>query len=413
MSQLCRSWKIPCTLSKRPVLEICKEKKLSRQEGARQVRYTFFQEAAKAHGARWIALGHTADDQAETFLINLLRGAGQEGFSGIPKSREEEGRVIIRPMLSMTRSQILAEMQEAQIRFMEDCSNQDKRFLRNRIRHELIPLLQTYNPNIKKTLVREANLIEEESSFLKGQVRDLLPKLTLRLTKREVCFDLSLFCSLHLAVQRRLIRWGIGRLHGTLKGVGFNRIDTILTKIQEDKNIKSHLPYGLSVQKTGRSLILKKESSAQNRSFPSPPPFEIPKGLWEALTMETTVIDIPQWKIRLSMSIKEASPPQEGKRDDRGSDCFVFLDFDTIPLPLTLRGWTPGDRFVPLGMQGRHKKLQDFFVDIKIPKEKRGQVPILVCPTGIVWVMGYRINEYYRVTQKTKRILSLEVAEAE
>ncbi len=494
VSKLCQWWKIPCTITKRPVLELCKDKRLSRQEKARKVRYAFLRQVAIANDARFIALGHTADDQVETTLINLLRGAGTEGFSGIPSSRDEDELVFIRPMLSITRSQILEELKEAQISFVEDRSNYDKRYLRNRVRHELLPLLQTYNPNIKKTLIREANLLKEDSGFLKQYVTDLLPKLILHMTKDQVCFDLPLFCTLHLSIQRRLIRWGIGHLHRELKDIGFEHIHQILTRIFEGNKIRSvSLPRGLWVKKTHSSLILQAASSPLKR-FPVPSlPFEISKRFLERLTTEDTVMDIPQWGIRLFMSIKdrdqfdaseksslighlfkpiptfpplegegckEASslegedkanvppsegeekvnvPPSEGEEkvnvpplqggarggwgldsvyfdnlcpdpeEGRKRNCFVFLDFDTIPLPLTIRGRKTGDRFMPFGMKGGQKKLQDFFVDSKVPKEMRDQVPLLVCPTGIVWVIGYRINECHRVTEKTKTVLSLQV----
>ncbi len=394
VSTLCQSYGIACTVSKQPVLELCKAKRLSKQEGARIIRYAFLEEVAQQEESRWIAVGHTADDQAETVLINLLRGAGADGLSGIPKMREANAVTIIRPILSITRTEILQELESVQ--FMQDQSNQDKRYLRSRIRHHLIPTLETYNPRIKETLAKEATLLADESSFLKQQVEATLIKLTLRLFKNEVCFDLPLFCSLHIALQRRLIRWAIAHLSGTLKGIQFDYLDRILTRIRQSGNTIS-LSRGLSVQKKGDELILK-TVEPRLRS----PVFGLPPDLYDQLAINSVSIDIPPWNIRLVLSI------QKKQVSFTRGDHTVFLDFDTLAAPLLIRGWGSGDRFSPLGMDGT-KKLQDFFVDLKIPKEERHQIPILVCSTGIVWVIGYRISNNYRVTEKTKTVLSLSV----
>jgi tRNA(Ile)-lysidine synthase len=401
VSHLCQSWGIPCTAEKRPVEKICKENRLSKQEGARVVRYAFLKEVAKAQKAQWIALGHTADDQVETFLMHLLRGAGGEGLSGIPSLREG---MIIRPMLSITREAILTELQEKKIPFREDQSNQDRRFLRSRIRHELIPMLTTYNPNIKETVLREALLLKEENHFLDQYLTSRLPEWTSRLTSHEVAFSLPLFCSLHKALQRRLIRWGIRHLHGNLNGIGFDPIETLLTRVGGDQDIQLlSLPHGIFVKKNKSDLLLTKRSHARANA---PPAFELPENVLQNLSPNGMTIDIPQWKIRLALSLNDT---REGDPLLRKEDCLAFFDFDTMVLPLTVRGWWAGDRFIPLGMKGRHKKLQDFFVDRKVPKAERDQVPLLICPQGIIWVIGYQVDERFKVTEATKRVLSLQV----
>ncbi len=401
VSHLCQSWGIPCTVAKHPVAKICKENRLSKQEGARIVRYAFLKEVAESQKAPWIALGHTADDQVETFLMRLLRGAGGDGLSGIPNLREG---IIIRPMLSISREAILTELQERNIPFREDRSNQDRRFLRSRIRHELIPMLATYNPNIKETVLREALLLKEEGHFLDQYLISQVPQYTSRLTNNEVAFVLPLFGSLHKALQRRLIRWGIRHLNGNLNGIGFDHIEAVLTRVGEDQNVQSlSLPHGVFVKKSKAELLLTKGLHIKTDA---PPAFEFPSNVLENLSPNGATIDIPQWKIRLSVSLNDA---REVAPLLRKEDCPAFFDFDTMTLPLTVRGWRVGDRFIPLGMQGRHKKLQDFFVDRKVPKAERGQIPLLVCPQGIIWVIGYQADERFKVTAATKRVLSLRV----
>jgi len=402
VADLCQSWGIASTVTKLPVPMICKEKRLSKQEGARLVRYAFLTDVAKAQQARWIALGHTADDHVETFLMNLLRGTGGDGLSGIPRIREE---MIIRPLLDMTRNEIVALLRKNNIPFRQDPSNQDKRYLRNRVRHDLIPILETYNPNIKKTFLRTASVLTDETDFFNHYIKSLVKEVTLRITKNEVVFDLTLFCALHKAIQRRLIRYGIRHLQGDLRGIGFDYIEAILKIVQGAHSKSFLLPY-LSVKKTGATLALTCNNPVGAIGPVTIVDLDIPQCTLKNLTSEITKISLQQWKISLSLSLKNRSAiPFPSKTED----CSAFFDFDTIAYPLTVRRLRTGDHFAPLGMQGRHKKLQDFFVDRKIDKTLRNQIPILSCPKGIIWVIGYRTDERFKVTEETQQILSLHI----
>jgi tRNA(Ile)-lysidine synthase len=391
VAKLCQSWGVPCTVAKRNVLATCKEMRLSKQQGARVSRYAFLQEVAKAQETTFIALGHTADDQVETILINTLRGAGITGQMGIPISRDVGGCLLIRPMLKMTRSEIIAELSTAVIAFVEDPSNQDKRYLRSRVRHELIPFLETYNPRIRKTFLQGAKLSGQENDFIEKTLAEIIPKIDVVIEAGNISFNLSLFLPLHPALQHRLLRWAIRKLKGDLRDIGFEPIETILTAM--DKDFTLCLPQGMTAKKTDTKLILAARSLHVKTN--APPEFTIPK-----LTKEQTAIDLPEWDLRLALSV--VPPPLTQQ------PCSILFDFDTISYPLTVRGFLPGDRFCPLGMKGRHKKLQDFFVDMKVPKEKRNHVPLLVCPAGIVAVIGFRQDERFKVTETTKRILCLQ-----
>lgn len=414
VESLCQSWGIACTVARRPVRAFCQEKRLSTQEGARQVRYAFLTEVAQQYKARWIALGHTADDQAETLLINLLRGTGGDGFRGIPQIRDG---MIIRPLLQVTRSQILTFLQENKIPFREDLSNQDKRYLRNRIRHDLIPTLQTYNPNIKKTLLRMASVLTDETDFFNEQIRSLVPEKTCSTGAGEVIFHLPLFCPLHKALQRRLLRWGIGHVRGHLRHIGFEPIEAII-KIAAGHGEKSLSLSDLSIQKTGTDLILRsgtdRKRSEKHVSGPPmihtdviiPDPAALTVGKRGRHLLTDPMEGKPAVEISLSWSLETR---EESPFSLTTKDCSAFFDFDTITYPVTVRGWQRGDRFVPFGMGGRHKKLQDFFVDQKIPQSMRNQTPLLVCPKGILWVVGYRMDERFKVTDTTKQILSFHL----
>ncbi|MDC4227967.1 MAG: tRNA lysidine(34) synthetase TilS [Candidatus Manganitrophus sp.] len=164
VQRLCDGWKIPTTLSSLPVPRICKERHLSKQEGAREVRYAFLKEVAGATGARWIALGHTADDQAETFLDAPPPGCRIARTRRDPPDARRDDHSSA--LLSISRKQILDELSREEIPFIEDPSNRQEIYLRNRVRHRLLPLLEEYNPKVKETLLRETELLQEENDFL-------------------------------------------------------------------------------------------------------------------------------------------------------------------------------------------------------------------------------------------------------
>ncbi len=394
VERLSTSWNIPVTVTSLPVPEMCKTERLSKQEGARKVRYSFLKQVARDTGARWIAVGHTADDQIETFLMRLLRGSGIEGLASIPKMREG---LIIRPLLSIRRETILFELSRLKIAFVEDPSNVQPVYLRNQIRHSLLPILEQYNPKIKEALLKEVELLQSEGDFLRQQTLQVIKELDIETDERSICFDIHQLKSLHLALQRKILRWGINTLQNDLKGIGFKHIDTILSKvIPGPTGGRCMLPNRLRVEKRYCDLILEQMGGERNIS----PPRAMPQDV-EIVSLGEKM-DLPEWGIRLIFSLQPGAHPFF-------SPCTASFDFDTIGLPLSIRGFQPGDRFVPSGMKGRHKKLQDFFVDAKIPAAKRRWVPLLSCPRGIIWVIGHRMDERFQATGETMRTLTVTI----
>ncbi|MFY9268669.1 MAG: tRNA lysidine(34) synthetase TilS [Candidatus Manganitrophaceae bacterium] len=394
---LCNTWELPVTLSSLPVPQICKERRLSAQEGAREVRYAFLKKIAQEAGAQWIAVGHTADDQAETFLMRLLRGGGSRGLGAIPRMREGK---IIRPLLSMTRKEILHLLSEAGVPFRKDPSNEKETYLRNRIRRRLLPLLEEYTPRIRETLVKEASLLAEENDFLEKHLEEWLPRLGIKVEDKTVRIDLESLQSLHPALQRRALRWGIERLYPGLKGIGFGHIEKIRsTVLPGPTGRRIDLPRRLQATRTDSELVIRKTFEHNPRKIGLEKPF-LPN---EASFFPSPhPIDLPDWGLRIITSI--LSQPAGAF-----SPCTATFDFDKISLPLSIRGWRQGDRFVPIGMRGKHKKLQDLFVDAKIPKDRRTSIPILTSRIGILWIIGLRTDHRFQVTEKTKQVLAVTI----
>ncbi len=375
--------------------------KESIQVQARRLRYHFLRELARNNGAQWIALGHNADDQAETFLMRMLRGSGLRGLSGIPAMRDD---IIIRPLLACTRSEIMAELVDQGISFVEDPSNKKIVYQRNKIRQHLMPILQSYNPKIKATLCREAALLRDENDFIEQSLSAILPSLEIRFDHRSVVFEIEKIVSLHPALQRRVLLFGIDRLGAQL---GFEAVEAIRQQMMQSKSgAKLSLPQSLISERRGRGLqIMKTEQSSRRKSEWQ----EIEEKVLHEIkpSISNLNIDLPDWEMKLKVSLshkREESAPVHSL-----STCIASFDFDNIPLPLSLRSWRPGDRFVPLGLRGHHKKLQDFFVDHKVEKSERHRRPLLCCREGILWVLGLRIDERFCVKKNTASILTVEI----
>ncbi len=389
---LCDAWGIPSTLATRSVPTFCKAHHLSKQAGARHLRYAFLKEVAQAVDARWVATGHTANDQAETFLMRLVRGSGSQGLKGIPKIREE---TILRPLLEIHRDQILEELTRSQISYREDPTNAQPIYLRNRIRHGLLPQLADHNPNIIDTLCREASLLGDEDDFMTQHLLQRLPDLDIKMDPHRIRFHLPKLVSLHPALQRRLLRFGMAHLQGNLNEVEYHQVETIRRHIDSNpQRVTWTLPKKLRMVKAYPDLTLESDLAPQSHRE-DPSPVEIFIG--------ASPIQLPEWGMSLTLHRYAGFHPPP-------SPCAASFDFDKIAPPLLVRGWRKGDRFSPSGMKGRHKKLQDFFMDSKIPRQERGLLPLLACPRGILWIIGRRTDACFEATAGTKETLVVEVA---
>ena len=384
--------KVPIVLDSLNVALLAKKKKISLEMAARQIRYNFFERVAKEVGATKIALGHTASDQVETLLMRLIRGTGLDGLAGIPPTRGK----IIRPLINIFREEIETYCQIYNLHPCRDSSNQELFFFRNKIRLKLIPFIsREYNPQFNQVLFRTADILREERKYLDEIVERALKKLTIKKSDRQIAIDAEKLLSSHpLALQRRIIRKLILEVKGDLKNVTFVHIDKVL-KLKSDKGTKIiNLPDDIVVKREYQQLVIKKGE----QEYPS---------FFSSLTVPgRTILSYPGFLFESEVSCKESSY--------FSSDPYcIQLDWDKLAdHPLFLRGRKKGDRFQPLGMKGE-KKLKDFFIDLKVPRQQRNKVPILVSGERIVWVVGYRIDERFKVDEHTNRILRIKAKKNE
>jgi tRNA(Ile)-lysidine synthase len=385
---------IPASVKTIDVPAFCRERGVSPQEGARTVRYDFLHGVATAVGASRIATGHTADDQAETFIMRLLRGAGVAGLSSIPPVRDD----IIRPLIEVTRSEVLNYMKEAGLEFMTDPSNAKPLYLRNKIRLAVLPVLKQYNPRIVQRLALEAALLRDEDEAVETYLEALSSRM-IRQGKDGVVFKREPFNALPQAFKRRLFRNAVDLADGGFAGLP--RLSRGLSSIQVDEALAFmstartgrtfDLPCRLTVEREYEKFILSVKGVAQSVSHTL------------ALPGTTTV---PELGLQIKTKISDAAG---GEPEAANYLWQAKFDYDKILFSVILRTRLRGDRFCPAGMGGRSKKLQDFFVDGKIPRRKRDSVPLLVSGNDILWVIGLRTDERYLPRPDTKSVLVVQI----
>lgn len=378
---------IPLTVDAIDVPLLAREKGDSLESVARQVRYNFLEHFANKVGADRIAVGHTASDQAETVLMRLIRGSGVDGLAGIPPVR---GRVI-RPLIRTFKWEIEDYCRRYKLAPRRDSSNKDLYFFRNRIRFELIPHLHNcYNPRVAETLHRTADILQGDKDLLDKLTKKAKKKVVKKKRGKEVVINGRILSQMHLSLQRRVIRHVLEELKGSLGGIEYSHIEQILHLRESEGTKLTHLPGEVRAWQQYGELILRKGKGKRSDFFSH---VNVPG--------ETRM---PQLSIVLNTKILSQLPthfPQDSYQ--------AFFDLDKIPGSLYLRSRKEGDKFVPLGMR-KEKKLKDFFIDLKVPKLERGRIPILLSKDKIVWVVGYRIDDRFKLDQDSKKTLHIKVA---
>lgn len=386
VQDLAASWSLPATTGSW-VRKVRRGRSL--QAEARQARFHFLQELASEVGAARIAMGHHRDDQAETVLLHLLRGSGLRGLRGMLALKEG---CVIRPLLAVGREAIEAYAKRYQLSFVEDPSNRDLRYLRNRIRWQLLPLLEReYNPSVTKTLSRMAAFVAEDEAYLEGVAREVFARLV-DVQEGRICMELRSLRGLAPTIRRRILEQAIRRM--TPEAYITSAHLAAVERLTAPGGLSAvTLPRGQWAWRIGDHLFVGKRKQEER------PPIDLHQ---ELRVPGENVLD--QWGIRMEATIlPRAKVDLLGTGPNR-----AMIDWRRVIPPLQVRSWRPGDRFRPWGLKGS-KKLQDLFVDAKIPQEERKRIPIVTDQKGIVWVPGFRIDERGGIGGTTEEILVLAI----
>ncbi|MCL0040470.1 tRNA lysidine(34) synthetase TilS [Thermodesulfovibrionales bacterium] len=383
--KLCKALDIPVIIKSIDVKSHARERGLNRQEAARELRYEAFDEIASETNAGKIALGHNADDQAETILMRLFRGAGPLGLSGIPPVR----RQIVRPLIETERSEIDRFLKSEGIGFVTDSSNRSDKYQRNKIRHLIIPAIKEMNSDFIRTVSRAADILRDEEKYFETIITKRLMTLVSRKSDLFVELFLSPLEAMDTVILRRVLRRVIDETNG-LHGISFINIEEIVALVKSGKSgDRIYLPKGIRAIKKYSTIIITFEEPARLRTC-------VLHRHGETILKES------------SMVIQSTTVASAEIRDYGDGKEMAVIDSDKAYFPLLIRRRLPGDCFYPFGF-GRKKKIQDYFVDEKIPRDERDIIPLLTCDNNIVWVVGYRLDERYKVDKNTKNALELKI----
>ncbi|MCG2709038.1 MAG: tRNA lysidine(34) synthetase TilS [Thermodesulfovibrionales bacterium] len=381
--KLCETLGVPFLTKSVDVKSYAKEYCLNKQEAARELRYKIFEDVALEIGSSRIALAHNADDQAETFFMRILRGAGQKGLSGIPPVRGK----IIRPLIEIERKDIEEFLDGISQSFIVDSSNLKKDYFRNWLRLAVMPEFKRQNPELIRTISRTSEIIREEDNYLELIVTKTLMRLIPKKTDRTIELFLVPLETMDRVILRRVLRRAIDAVKG-LRGIGFVHIEDIIELVKRgNSGDRIYLPKGIRVIKGYSTLILTSEQPSKLGAYS----LNVP----EELALKESGILIK------SSFADSAEIPCDGKSK-------VIIDAERIKLPLVVRARKSGDLFYPFGF-GKRKKLQDFFVDEKIPRDERDSIPIVLSGNDVVWIAGYRADERFKVMSETKKIVLIEI----
>ena len=399
VSQVARDLGLPATVEKGDAAAYQKEAGLSSfEEAAREVRYTFLTRVAKDVGASAVSTGHTADDLAETVLMHILRGSGVHGLRGMAEHSKWRSRggvtegLLFRPLLEVTKADTETYCRQRGIVYRNDTGNLAPRFTRNRVRHRLLPSLQEYNPRVREALLRLARSAALEVDYLEAEVERLWPSVAVR-EGNSVALNTAGLASLHPLMRRLVLRRAYQELAGDTRRLEEVHLEAMEGLPSGPSGRALDLPRGLRMHRAYGQTVL-----ATGAGVPCPYPplagrhqIHVPTPDGEAVT------DIPGWRVGVTIPPPRPSAPA-------GAGAFeARFDLEALGGGLSVRTRQPGDRFQPLGL-GFEKKLQDFFVDQKVSREWRDRVPLLVSERGIAWVVGYRMAEWARAREDSRRV---------
>ena len=364
---------------------------------ARERRYRFFAEVAAQRKIARVAVGHNRDDQVETMFMWLLRGCGPEGLRGMPAVRPlardvagAEEAVLIRPLLDVSREDILAFLESRGLEHREDRTNRDTRYLRNWIRLDLLPGLRDRSDGgLEERLGRLGGMLRSDNALLERWVAEAYPRVV-----HGDALDRAAFLGLEPGLRARMLRFWLGRGLGTLRRIGFVHVDAVL------KVIEAAAPHG-SVSLPGSWTVVREYDSVRLvRSAGA----SRPDGYCYALPLEGDV-EIPEAGVRVTAWRSDSREPPEGGFEA----AFDLSQLERDRGELRMRNFRPGDRLRPLGMAG-HKKLQDLFIDLKVPRSRRRTLPLLLAGEEILWVPGCARSDFARVEPDTGAVWRVRIS---
>ena len=389
VENFCRKHKIPCKVYHCKAETYAREHKMTVEEGARELRYEYFQEAAREFHANKIAVAHNQNDCAETMLFHLTRGTGIKGLCGILPVREN----IIRPLLCVERREIEAYLKAQGQEYCVDKTNEELEYTRNRIRHQVLPVLNEINSQV----VAHMN----QTAAMAAELEGLVQQLTKEAKKRYVCKKESgIFISHNIqnenpVICKSLIHEVLAEYAKSSRDISGVHVHEVLELLEKQVGKRVNLPYALEAERTYEGIWIRKSKREVIE--------EITQKEWKVLPGET--LEIPEYGYKIRTTILE----KNFKNQEIPQKMYTkWLDYDKIKGSMLLRTRQEKDYFI-INAEGGRKKLKNYLIEEKIPREQRDKLLFLADETHLIWAIGYRIGEDVKVTEHTKRILEIQV----
>jgi tRNA(Ile)-lysidine synthase len=404
--QMAHQLAVPAVIARQEVAALAQAAGQSIEEAARNVRYRFLFDVAAEHGAAAVAVGHNADDQVETVLMHLLRGAGLEGLRGMaPCIRPNPWSAtlpLLRPLLSVWRSEIEAYAAEQGLRPLTDESNTDLRFYRNRLRHAALPYLETLNPGVRQRLWHTAALLRDDEAVVAAAAAAAWEACCLERGPGYVALHAARLRLQPVALQRRVFRQAIAHLRPGLRDIDFAAVQRALAFLAAPApRGPADLIAGLVLEAESERLWLAEPQAA--RPAPAWPQLP-PEGTWPLAV--PGALELPGGG-RLIAAVHPVTPDAYTQATANPDPYQAWLAADALRSPLTVRTRRPGDRFRPLGLGGHSLKLSDFMINTGLPRRARRGWPLVLSGDEIAWVPGYRLAEPFAVQPGTRRLVRL------
>ena len=391
VASLSERLQIPVTVGHADVKAYQASTGMTLEEAAREVRYSFLSEVCQSAGAGYIVTGHTRDDNVETILLHLVRGSGTRGLVGLRPltTREIDGDevTIVRPLIDITRDETVGYCRDFALEPRTDSSNLELSPLRNKIRLKLLPMLAVYNSNISDALLRMSSSAASELDYLDRQLEDIWDNIV-TIEGDVMTLDREGLAGVHPALKRHLLRACLQKLPGGLKDIESVHVEDMLDLLDKPAGRRIDLPRGLVFEAGYGGYLLGPEAGLDNPG---------PRLNGEYILNIPGTTDLPGWKVAIEV-VKAM--------DTDDNPLTAFVDIGSAPKPLIVRTWKNGDHFQPLGM-GAEKKLGEFMIAARIPRDLRRNIPLVVSASGIVWLVGFRLDERYKVAPESKRILKI------
>ncbi|MFH1477755.1 MAG: tRNA lysidine(34) synthetase TilS [Verrucomicrobiota bacterium] len=440
VAKLARRWKLEFVGGRVNVRSRARRMGISLEMAGRKARYSFFARVARSHHCTAVATAHTADDQAETILLNLARGAGAAGLAGIPYIGRHGALKVVRPLRDVDRKSVERFLARSHLAWREDATNADPAFLRNRVRHEVLPFLeQRLNPGIRRALLRVSDILTGENEWLESIVDEMFKQCRIPGSARML--DAKQLSGFPLAARRRVLRRWLETCGLDAEPLGFDaieRLDNLVVRRMPDRGGRAvTLSGGWLVRREGDKLTLSMDRRGNFKIILKRRPevgvhlkrselrwlvtsgreqlhCRVPDSRYESVQAFSVCLvvpgktQLPEQGYRISASIGPGIVKEQS------------MAIGALPAHASLslrawrrrrllaRSWKPGDRMRPLGMQGT-KKLQDIFSDGKVPITVRHCLPIIECEGEIVWIPGYRIARGWEVRPDERQALQLAV----